>query len=55
MTEEQVRASWGNPTETKVYMIKKGLRQRWSYGYKSKYSKPTYVYFLDGVVTGWRK
>lgn len=54
MSEDQVRASLGSPTEVRARVLKKGLKVTWVYGKKGKYSKRAYVYFLEGEVTGWR-
>lgn len=45
MTEEQVRAAWGNPRDINRTTTRYGSREQWVYNMSS------YVYFDDGVVT----
>lgn len=47
MTFEQVRASWGEPGDVNRTVTAYGVHSQWVYG-------SVYVYFDDGILTGWQ-
>lgn len=49
MTEEQVRASLGEPTRTNLTQTKTSSRWQWVY---TKNERSQYVYLEDGIVVG---
>lgn len=48
MTEEQVRRSWGLPTDINTTVSRYGTHEQWVYRRRSDTS---YVYFEDGILT----
>ncbi|HAF00409.1 MAG TPA: hypothetical protein DCG63_03855 [Methylophilaceae bacterium] len=54
MTECALYASWGSPKRTNRSVSHDGINIQNIYGDYSKYSKPTYVYTRNGVVTSWQ-
>lgn len=53
MTKEQVIMAWGEPDDTNRTVNAQGTREQWIYGDWSR-SKPTFLYFNNGILTGWQ-
>jgi hypothetical protein len=54
MTDDEVRASWGEPRDINRTVTEYGVREQWVYGSYTYISDNTYLYFEDGVLTGWQ-
>lgn len=53
MTKEQVIMAWGEPDDINKTVTTKGTREQWVYGDWS-HSKPKFLYFDNGILTGWQ-
>jgi hypothetical protein len=54
MTDEQVRASWGQPRDKNRTVSVYGVREQWIYGSAKSYASSRYLYFNDGILTSWQ-
>lgn len=52
MTDEMVRASWGNPSDINQSVGSWGIHEQWVYP-RGSYDND-YLYFENGVLTSWQ-
>lgn len=53
MTKEQVIMAWDEPDDINKTVTTQGTREQWVYGDWSR-SKPKFLYFDNGILTGWQ-
>lgn len=54
MTKEMVLVSWGKPKDINRTVTAYGTREQWVYGDFGSNSKPTFLYFENGIMTSWQ-